>query len=393
LSIVTGLTPLDRATGIVLGASRRPEPLPAAVPAPAALEAVLLPALRRGPCLVSFSGGRDSSAVLATATRVARRHGLDDPVPITNVVDGARDADESEWQEAVVAHLGLADWVRLRWDDELDAVGPVAQRVLRRHGLLWPCNAHFHEPLLARAAGGSLLTGFGGDELFLAMGAEVRPGGRARRAAMAAFERAPAAVRRPVLRRRRPLHLPWLTPLGKRAATAAAAAHVAGEPSALARRLAWARSQRYLAVAADTLARLGADADVRVVHPLLDRGVWAAVGARGRRFADRTEGMRILFGDLLPDPVLARTDKAAFDSVFCGPHTRALAATYEGEGAPRELVDPAGLRTHWAHGEPRPQSLLLLQAAWLARDGGEQRLGGVGEALPDLRPAQLKHGE
>jgi asparagine synthase (glutamine-hydrolysing) len=249
--------------------------------------------------------------------------------------------------------------------------------------------------MLEAAAGGSLLTGFGGDELFLAMAAEQRRGNGARRAATAAFERAPAALRRPLLTRRRPLHLPWLTPLGKAQATEAAAAHVAGEPAALRPRLAWARAQRYLGVASDALARLAADADVHIAHPLLDGGVWAAVGRRGRRFADRTEGMRELFADVLPDEVLARSGKAAFDSVFCGARARELAAEYAGEGAPPELVDPQALRAHWARGEPRPQSLLLLQAAWLARrgDGGEQRLDGLGEALPDLRPAQLQHGQ
>ena len=50
----------------------------------AAFEAAILPGLRRSPCLVSFSGGRDSSAVLATATAVARREGLPLPVPITH---------------------------------------------------------------------------------------------------------------------------------------------------------------------------------------------------------------------------------------------------------------------------------------------------------------------
>jgi asparagine synthase (glutamine-hydrolysing) len=345
---------------------------------------------------VSFSGGRDSSAVLAFATRVARRHGLPDPIPITNVVDGAEDADESEWQEAVVAHLALADWIRLRWDDELDAVGPVAQRVLERHGLLWPCNTHFHLPMLEAAAGGSFLTGVGGDELFLATCAEIRRGHAARRAMVAAFERAPAALRRPALERRRPLHLPWLSAEGKRRATAAAAAHAAGEPSALSRRLAWARSQRYLGVATDALGRLAADADVALAHPLLEPRVWSAIGAKlgRRRFADRAEGMRALFGDLLPPRVLSRSDKAGFDSVFCGPQAQALAAAYDGAGAPAGLVDATALRTHWERGEPRPQSLLLLQAGWLAgRDRLEQGAGRAGEAVPDLRAAQVQHRE
>jgi len=162
------LSPLEVATGLVFGAAAHAEsriggsrrsPLDV-------LEDAILPALRRSPCLVSFSGGRDSSCVLAAATRLARREGLPLPVPATNRFPRARTTDESDWQERVVSHLGLSDWVRLEFDDELDAAGPVARRGLRRHGLLWPFNAHFHVPLLEAAAGGAVVTGIGGDELF-----------------------------------------------------------------------------------------------------------------------------------------------------------------------------------------------------------------------------------
>ncbi len=81
---MTTLTQLEIASGLVLGTTP-PTPLPsAAVGARQALELAVRPALERAPCLVSFSGGRDSSAVLAVATRVARRHGLPPPVPATN---------------------------------------------------------------------------------------------------------------------------------------------------------------------------------------------------------------------------------------------------------------------------------------------------------------------
>src|SRR4051794_5992486 len=50
-----------------------------------ALEEALLPALQSGRCRVTFSGGRDSSVVLAGATDVARRLGLADPVPLTRI--------------------------------------------------------------------------------------------------------------------------------------------------------------------------------------------------------------------------------------------------------------------------------------------------------------------
>jgi asparagine synthase (glutamine-hydrolysing) len=304
--------------------------------------------------------------VLAIATRVARREGLPDPIAATNRVAHAQLADETAWQEAVVAHLGLSDWLRLEWDDELDAVGPVAHEVLVRHGLLWPFNAFFHQPLLARAQGGSLLTGVGGDELFMAC---TRPAARSARGR--ALARAPHAVRRAVLRRRHPLSLPWLTPHGVAAATTAAASHEAGEPVPPARRLAWARRQRYLALGTAALRRLADTEGAVISHPLLDEGLWSALAATIGRpgFAGRTDGMRRLVGDALPAGLIERADKACFDEVFCGPHARAAAAGYDGAGAPAGLVDADALRAHWDSPDPRPQSLLLLQAALLARTG------------------------
>ena len=77
------------------------------------MEQLLLPALSCNPCLVAFSGGRDSSAVLATATRVARQHGLDEPVPVTYRYQQHPRTWEVEWQELVVRHLGLKRWERI----------------------------------------------------------------------------------------------------------------------------------------------------------------------------------------------------------------------------------------------------------------------------------------
>ena len=187
------------------GAARRPPPLPA--PA-AGLEQAILPALQRSPCLVSFSGGRDSSAVLAAAAAIARREGLPAPVPATLRAPGAAESDEAAWQEKVIAHVGIEDWVRLEVHDELDVIGPHAARVLRAHGLLWPCNVHFHLPLFELARGGSLLTGIGGDELF---SAAATPSRRRR-----AFGWAPPPLRRAVLARREPVDFEWLTPAARR---------------------------------------------------------------------------------------------------------------------------------------------------------------------------------
>ncbi len=153
------LSALEAAAGVVLG-SDSAVALPRSNCSPLeALERRILPALERPPCLVSFSGGRDSSAVLAVAARLARRNGLPAPVPATLRFRGAERSAEDEWQEHVVAHVEVADWVRIEAEHELDCLGPVATQALRRHGLLWPPNAHFHVPLLQAAGGGSLLTG------------------------------------------------------------------------------------------------------------------------------------------------------------------------------------------------------------------------------------------
>jgi asparagine synthase (glutamine-hydrolysing) len=164
---MSALTPLEIASGLVL-APRGPlpelPPVPPGTTSRAALERAVLPALRRGPCLVSFSGGRDSSAVLAVAVAVARREGLPLPVPVTHRFPSASETDEAAWQEQVIAQLGLEDWMRIELASELDAIGSVATAVIERHGLLWPCNTYFHEPIFEAAAGGSVLTGIGGDE-------------------------------------------------------------------------------------------------------------------------------------------------------------------------------------------------------------------------------------
>jgi hypothetical protein len=397
---MSGLTGVELACGMVLGSS--PAPLPGSAGSPVAtLEASLRPALERAPCLVSFSGGRDSSLVLAVAVGAARRAGLPDPIPATIRAPAVRAADESAWQERVVGRLGVQDWIRIDVRDELDAVGEVARAVLRRHGLLWPFNAHFHEPLLAEARGGSLLTGVGGDELFRAavrsragalIGGHVRP--RPRDVGRLALAAAPLAVRRRRFEREVP-PLPWLTPSGARAVRRGLAVHSASEPALLGARMRWALGLRYLAVGTRALGRLAADHDVAIAHPLLDPATWAAVAAAAPRqgFADRTHVMRSLFGGLLEPDLLAREDKATFDAVFFAEHARAFVHCWSGAGVPGELVDVEALRAHWLGEAPLAQSLTLLQAAWLASgaDRPEEPLDGLREHRPLTGAAEAQH--
>jgi Asparagine synthase len=378
------LSELELALGLPVG-SDAPVVLEAGGDPLAALEAAVVEPLRRGPCLVSFSGGRDSSAVLAVATRAARREGLADPIPATIRAPAAPAAEESRWQEMVVAHLGLSDWLRPEFSGELDLVGPVAAAAMRRHGLLWPFNAHFHVPILEAASGGTVLTGIGGDELFRAA-ATTRP---QRRARSIALYLAPRAVRRRWYGRASVELHPWLTASGERAGRRALAAWEAAEPRRLRPRLRHVRAARYLRIGTASLDLLARDAGAAVAHPLLDLRVWAALGS-GPAHRDRTAAMRAVFGPLLPAELLARTDKACFDEVFFHDHSRAFAAGWSGAGVPGALVDAGALRRHW-HGEaPRAQSYTLLQAAWLA-DRGQQPPGRVVERVPAAGPAQPQH--
>jgi Asparagine synthase len=381
------LTPLEVAAGVLLGEDPTTPRLPpvARDETPlGAIEGALRPALERPPCFVAFSGGRDSSAILAAATRLARREGLPLPIPATNRFRDAAGADEREWQETVVAHLGLADWLRLEWSDELDLIGPVAAPLLSRHGLLYPCNAHFVAPLCENAHGGSVVTGLGGDELFgrgrwLWAWSALRAGRDTRTLRRAAFALAPRALRRRLFLSRRAAPLPWLTPDARDAVTRAWAEQVAGEPILSSHRFYWSHRRRYLRLSIATLALIACDVDVLLVHPLADARL-ASTLARAPstlRSTDRTDGLLAIFGPLVPEDVLRRATKASFDHVFFRRHSRSFAEQWSGDGIDPALVDAEALRAEWASPQPSAQSFTLLQATWL-------RLGGAGSGASEL---------
>jgi Asparagine synthase len=374
------LSPLELASGLVFGAGPRRARASEDVRAqPAeALEEAVLPALARGPCFVSFSGGRDSSVVLAAAVSAARREGLPLPVPVTNVFPEAAGSSESEWQELVVTHLGLTEWVRLELHDELDCVGPLAQGILERHGLLWPFNAHFHAPLLEVARGGTLLTGVGGDELLgtshwaraaAVLSGAVRPG--LRDVPRAALALAPYAVRRAVLRRRLPVdtRLAWLTDSANEELLRCCADDLAGEPLRWAdRRRRWSE-RRETEIGLRSLDLIAQGYGARIEHPLTDARFASSVArfAAGKRLHDRTSVLRAAFSSLLPAPMLERASKAAFGSVFFGPASRALAEDAVNELTEVDAVEQSALRDEWSEASPDAHSFLLLQAALVRR--------------------------
>lgn len=391
------LTPLEVASGLVFGfmpPEALPEPRKTQTPLEA-LEEAILPALLRPPCLVSFSGGRDSSSILAAAVRLARREGLELPVPATNRFPRDEAADERDFQERVVVHLGLIDWLRFEFTSELDCVGPVACRALRRHGLLWPFNAHFHVPLLDEAFGGSLLTGVGGDEALsiprwaraaAVLSGHARP--RPRDLLAVGLAASPQAVRRAVLARRDPVLLPWLRPAAQREVWTQWVAGTASQPVRWQQRFAWWRRTRYLRVGMQSLERLASDMRVVTHHPFVDARFSAAIAAlpSEERFENRTQAMRALFGGLLPAELLARRTKSSFDDAFWSDHSRAFASSWDGRGIDPDLVDPDALREVWESPAPDARTFLLLQSLWLQQaeaatspaDELEQAVGSLG---------------
>jgi len=375
------LTAAEELWAIPMGLDGGTEPLSAigtALTPRAALEQVMLAALLRPPCLVSFSGGVDSSAVLALATDVARREGLAPPIPATNRFPGLDEADESRWQEQVVAHLGLDDWIRLEWRDELDMLGSTATAVLERHGVLAPFNAHFHHPLLARAAGGSLLTGIGGDELFGAVhratAGHVLFGGRRPRAGdlpALAFGLAPRRLRTAVMAaRHRGFHgFAWIRHGARRRLTWADAAWDSGQPLRWDRSLReWWWPSRMLQCCLASMRALAGDFDVHTDSPLAAPEVLAACARTGGAvgLGHRPRALRGILGDLLPDAVFGRASKASFNAAFWSGAAGEFAARWDGRGVDPHSVDVAALRAEWAKPRPDAHSFALLHRAWLA---------------------------
>lgn len=363
------------------------------------LEEALLPALERQPCIIAFSGGRDSSALLAVATRLARRVGLPDPIPATHDFTGMEAADETAWQELVISHLRLRTWERIRDPDAFDVLGAHAREGLSRYGVQWPALIHCHEPLYRLASGGgSLVTGQGGDEILGAkrsaiawyvLKARPRPNLKLARALWS--ELAPAPVRRWRSRRSDLASppQPWLTDELSRRFVAQMAHDACDVPLAWDRATVRQLGRRNIAVMRGNYVRLLQPYDVSFHTPFLDAafvGSFAASGGR-RGFISRTAMMRMLFSEVLPDSVLSRQTKGRFGHVAVGQSSRDFVRSWDGSGLETVLghlydsVDLDVFRRACLEEVPYFSTQLLLQSAWLAsqqRDASHARSTSAG---------------
>jgi len=337
--------------------------------------------LASSPCVIAFSGGRDSSALLAFFVDVARRNGLEEPIAVTARWDDDVASDERAWQEDVIGAIGAANWEVLRPGDDFDLLGPEAVEALGSRGLMWPPPAYAFLPMMRMAAGGVFVSGEGGDEAFgLFPHARFWEAVRHRRiplrpdwvAAVAAC--APRYLRRRRWERELPPYQSWLGPEARARFARQLADDQTDDP------LRWdhfqvvSRSRRAVGLTLGTLESLCALVGARYAGPFLDTSFLAGLATWGGRMGrgDRTAVMSALFGDVLPEPVLSRTSKASFGGVFWGPDSRRFAETWDGTGLDPDLVDAEALRREWRSPVPVYGSALPLHAAWLAHHAARE---------------------
>ena len=372
-----GLTGLEIAAGLPLGPPERVQ-LPDAADGPReALERLMVAALERPPCVVAFSGGRDSSALLSVAATVAAREGLEPPVAMTQRFPGVRATAETDWQELVVRHLGIRRWEVIEQQDDLDILGPLARSALSRHGSVYPMNAHFALPLLARASGGTVVTGLDGDTLFggwrwrrIGDVLDRRERPRPRDVVTAAHRLAPRSLQYTVMRRLDPgTPLSWLTERGQRLCLEMRIENMRLQPRRFDHYVEWFAGSRHVRLLRRQLELFAGEAGARILHPFLEPSFLSALarwgGSHGR--GGRTDMMRALFGDLLPEHVLTRATKARFEGAYLSSHTREFAASWDNADIDSELVDASALRTELAKPSPATGIGQLLQWMWLAR--------------------------
>lgn len=390
-------TPLEIAVGSMIGEQASESPLRLAEHRGSpreALESALLPALERAPCVVPFSGGRDSSLVLAVAVAVARREGLEPPLPVSVRFTSAPGTGESEWQELVVRHLGVGHWERLEVDDELDLVGPVAGPLLRRHGVIHPPHTTLFALIAARVPCRSLVTGLGGDQVLGGWigrrdSARLPRAPVLRRALLTLHRATPSPIRRLALRPDVP-DRPWLTPPARREFARRWLDAAVSEPSPWPTYLAWLARRRNLAGVRHALRLVLGDRGVAVFHPLLEHSVLSALARAGgpSGLGDREGLTGLLARDDLPRSVAARATKAHFHHAYFRTRSREFARGWDGVGLDAGLVRAEELRRAWLGRMPRGSSALALQAAWLASAGREpnEPVHRLGEQLETARP-------
>ena len=302
-------------------------------------------------------------------------------MPATLRFADAVETREDDWQAVVIRHLGLDEWIRREFTDELDLVGPVAGELMDAHGLPYPYNLHLLAPLIQAAHGGSFVTGLGGDQVLTPAGRVLdllarRTRATPRDAARIAAAVGPRAVRRIAMRRQVEVSVPWLRPEANARLEGEWLEHHVDQSFRWDQRLRDLWRSRFMQMTIRRFASFGEPADVEVHHPFVDGGFVFSLaqqaGATG--FESRTAAMHQLFDDALPPDLVSRPTKATFNEVLWNRHSRSFVDALTSETLERalaalalsSLVEPRALAAHWGGRSPSANSFLLLQACWLA---------------------------
>jgi asparagine synthase (glutamine-hydrolysing) len=242
--------------------------------------------------------------------------------------------------------------------------------------------------------GGSLLDGEGGDEVFgveahriaavaAVLSGRQPPTGRNLRSLLGALAPGTVRARRSRLRwdTRYKQWAPWLQPNVREQLLQAVSVEDRHQPLSFAASVRRVPTRRTQTLGARNIRIFARQRGIEFTSPLLDPDVVRALahdgGLLGR--GDRTAVLRRLVPDLLPDAVLARTSKVAFQSAYMGRHTLAFAKGWNGDGLDPTLVDVDRLRSSWLNEERNFLTFALVQAAWLATVGGRRPSSGVSE--------------
>jgi len=219
------------------------------------------------------------------------------------------------------------------------------------------------------AAGGTLVSGEFGDELFDDSRSAILAAAWRQRSVRAVGRRwvgyalAPRLFSSAVFTSAR---APWLRPAAERRLRRLDRKHAPHE-----RRWDWQirriHASRVMHLYGLFVDVASASAGCRVVHPFMDARMldsWIAHSPRAGHL--RHHALQLLGSDLLPTALIRRTDKATFDRSRFGPHTRRFAREWSGSGVDHRLVDPDRLRASWLSDTPDLGTALLLHQAWLA---------------------------
>ncbi len=304
-------------------------------------------------------------------------------------------ADERRFQEIVVRHLDLDDWLVVDLDDDGDLLGAPATSALRTVGPMFPPGSLAHVGALRRLDDGLLLSGEGGDEIFrarristiailarLARHAETPTRARLQNS----FEMlGPRRLREVAMlaRLEREYAPDWLAPDVRRELLGRLAGLDAAEPLGGSAYLRYAAALPWVQVGHHNVRALHARFGLQWETPLFDPGFLGALArTHWHHFRGRTEILRLHFADLLPVEIIERRTKGLYNEAYLGRRTREFAEGWDGSGLPDD-IDARWLKHHWCTADDiHAGTAPLLHQAWLATEGASGATTGADRVSP-----------